>query len=276
MPVRIAVAAVNFGATFPGMMYARLRRHLRADQSFVECATTSTAAVDVARARLTRLLDGEPKPIAFIGISVRPDPRSLAAFRAAKVPVVLIDEEAEGATTVACDNYLGGVLAAAHLTEQGRRRIAIVVGKLNAEGDMNSALRLDGFEKALSEQGLAPVEVIYSIDYSRKDGVTAMTRLLGGRRGVDAIFSAAGDICATGMLAVARERGVRVPEDVAIVGFDDLDVAATSDPPLTTIRQPVDAMADEAFRLATEEREELLARPRRVILKPELVARQSA
>lgn len=270
------MAAVNFGATFPGLMSARIRRHLRPDQSVVECITRSTAAVDVARARLTRLLEGEPKPVAFIGVSVRPDPRSLAAFRAARVPVVLIDEEAEGATTVACDNVLGGYLAGAHLAEQGRRRIAIVVGKLNAEGDMNSALRLEGFEKALAEHGLAPVEVIYSIDYSRKDGVNAMTRLLASRRGVDAVFSAAGDICATGMLAVARERGVRVPEDVAVVGFDDLEVAAASEPPLTTIRQPGDAMADEAFRLATEEPGEILARPRRVILKPELVVRQSA
>lgn len=277
MPVRIAVAAPNFDAgTFPGSLYARLQRQLRPQQSLVECATKSTAEADIARARLGRLLDGDPKPIALIGIAVRPDPRSLTAFRAARTPVVLIDEEADGATTVACDNVLGGYLAGAHLAAQGRRRIAIVVGKLNAGGDMNSPLRLDGFEKALSEHGLSPVEVIYSIDYSRKDGANALTRLLGARRGVDAVFSAAGDVCATGMLEVARARGVRVPEDVAIVGYDDLEVAAWSDPPLTTVRQHGDALADEAYRLVTQDAADIAERPRRVILEPELVLRQSA
>jgi LacI family transcriptional regulator len=69
---------------------------------------------------------------------------------------------------------------------------------------------------------------------------------------------------------------VRIPEDIAIVGFDDNALAAIADPPLTTVRQPAERMADEAFRLATEETAEVLARPRRVILKPELVLRKSA
>jgi LacI family transcriptional regulator len=276
MAARIAVAAVNFGDTFPGHMYRLIARHLRPDQSIVECATKSTAATEATRARLLKLLEGEPRPIAFIGIGVRPDPRALAAYRDAGVPVILVDEEAEGATTVASDNFLGGSLAGAHLAGQGRRHIAIVVGKLNADGDMNAALRLEGFEEALSEEGISPVEVIYSIDYSRKDGMTAMKRLLAGRRKMDAVFAAAGDVCATGMLAVARERGVRVPDDVAVVGFDDLGIAAAADPPLTTIRQPAEEIAAQAFRLATEETAGILARPRRVILKPELVVRQSA
>jgi DNA-binding LacI/PurR family transcriptional regulator len=276
MPVRIAVAAVKLGDTFPGLIHARIKLRLAPGQEIVERATRASTATEAARAQLLGLLEGEPKPVAFIGISVRPDPRTLAAFHAARIPVILVDEEADGATTVACDNFLGGYLAGAHLAAQGRRKIGIVVGKLSADGDMNSALRLDGFKKALSEHGISPVEVIYSIEYSRKDGVNAMTRLLASKRGLDGVFAAAGDLCATGMLAVAHERRVQVPDDVAIVGFDDLEIAATSDPPLTTIRQPADAIADEVMRLATEETAAILARPRRVILRPELVVRQSA
>jgi LacI family transcriptional regulator len=272
----IAVAAVNFGSTFPGLMYGRIKKLLRPDQTLVECATITSVSTDLARSRLLGLLEGEPKPMALIGICVRPDPESLAAFRAVRAPVVLLDEEAEGTSTVACDNFQGAYLATKHLLGLGRKKLAIIVGALNTGGDMNSGLRLSGFKKALAEKGLAPVEVIFSRDYSRKDGAGAMEKLLDERRGVDGVFVAAGDVCATGMLQVARDRGVKVPDDVAIIGFDDNALAAISDPPLTTVRQPGEAMADEAFRLATQETAEVFARPKRVIVEPKLVVRQSA
>lgn len=275
MPVRIAVASINFGPTFPGLMYGRIKKRVGPDQLLVETTTQRTAGGDLARARLLRLLEGEPKPIALIGICIRPDPQTVAAFRAIGAPVVLLDEEAEGASTVACDNELGAYLATTHLLGLGRRQLAIVVGA-SIGGDTNTGLRLAGFERALAEKGLVAVDAIYSKDYSRKDGAQAMAKLLDESRGVDGVFVAAGDVCATGMLQVARDRGVRVPEDVAVVGFDDNSLAAISDPPLTTIRQPGEEMADEALRLATEEAAEVLVRPRRVILKPELVLRRSA
>jgi LacI family transcriptional regulator len=276
MTVRIAVAAVNFGSTFPGLMYGRIKKLVHPDQVIVEVATQSSSSNDLARARLLSLLEGEPKPVALIGICVRPDPEAMAAFRAVNAPVVLLDEEAPGASTVACDNLMGGYIAGAHLLGLGRRRIAIVVGALHEGGDMNTSLRLRGFKKALAEKGVSPADVVYSSDYSRKDGVNAMTRFVAERGKVDAVFCAAGDVCATGMLAAARERGVRVPDDIAVVGFDDNALAAISDPPLTTIRQPAEPMADEAFRLATLETAEVFARPVRKIFKPELVVRRSA
>jgi LacI family transcriptional regulator len=276
MVSRIAVAAVNFGSTFPGLMYGRIKKHLRPDQALTEVATQTSVSTELARSRLLGLLEVEPRPEVLIGVCVRPDPQTMAAFRAACVPVVLVDEEAEGATTVACDSFQGAYLAGAHLAGLGRRRIALVVGALHDGGDMNASLRLEGFKKALAEKGLAPAAVAFSRDYSRKDGATAMAGFLATPGKVDAVFSAAGDVCATGMLGVARERGVRVPEDVAVVGFDDNALAAISEPPLTTIRQPAEAMADEALRLATQETAEILAKPRRVILAPTLVRRKSA
>jgi DNA-binding LacI/PurR family transcriptional regulator len=114
------------------------------------------------------------------------------------------------------------------------------------------------------------------VQYTRKDGVAAMTRLLDARRSLDAVFCAAGDACATGMLAVARERGIKVPEQIAVMGYDDSPLASISDPPLTTVRQPLDQIAREAHRLATEAPAELLARPRTILLEPTLVKRASA
>ncbi len=275
MTVRIAVAAINFGPTFPGLMFGKIKKRARPDQILVETATQISGFNELARDRVLALLEGEPKPIALIGICIRPDPQTLAAFRAVGAPTVLIDEATEGASSIACDSFQGAYLAASHLVGLGRRRIAIVVGA-SVGGDMNTGLRLAGFKKALSEKGLSPLDVIYSHDYTRKDGAQAMTKLLDDRTGVDGVFVAAGDVCATGVLQVARERRVKVPHDVAVVGYDDNALAAISDPPLTTIRQPDEAMADAALRLATEETAEILDQPRRVVLKPTLVVRQSA
>ena len=113
------------------------------------------------------------------------------------------------------------------------------------------------------------------VDYSRKDGVTALGALLGRKRRYDAIFCAAGDVSATGILAAARERGLRIPEDLAVLGYDDHELARMSHPPLSTFRQPLDEIAARTWRLATEETAEILAKPKKVLLKPVLVRRDS-
>jgi len=93
---------------------------------------------------------------------------------------------------------------------------------------------------------------------------------------VDAIFCAAGDNCAQGLLAVARDRGIRIPEDVAIVGFDDLLIAQLSTPALTTIRQPLKEMAEAAYKMVVFQREDILRHPKNAVFNPELVVRKSA
>ena len=112
------------------------------------------------------------------------------------------------------------------------------------------------------------------VHYSREDGIEVMPKLLA--LGVDAIFCAAGDNCAQGLLSVARDRGVRIPENVAIVGFDDLPIARLSTPTLTTIKQPLNEMAEAAYMMAVIQRDEILRKPKNSIFNPELVVRQSA
>jgi DNA-binding LacI/PurR family transcriptional regulator len=101
-----------------------------------------------------------------------------------------------------------------------------------------------------------------------------MPNLIGAS--VDAIFCAAADNCAQGLLSVARERGVRIPEDIAVIGFDDLPIAQLSTPTLTTIRQPMKEIVDAAYKMSTTQRDEILNNPKKVLFKPELIIRQSA
>jgi DNA-binding LacI/PurR family transcriptional regulator len=142
-----------------------------------------------------------------------------------------------------CDNHVGARAAVRHLLERGRRRIATISGPL----DMTAAQdRLFGYREAMSGSDRRSIVAIG--DFTRESGATAMRRLLTDDPHLDAVF-AASDLMAIGALRTLREAGRRVPDDVALVGFDDIEAARYTDPPLTTIRQPVADVAAEVVGL---------------------------
>jgi DNA-binding LacI/PurR family transcriptional regulator len=135
------------------------------------------------------------------------------------------------------DNFTGALEAARHLASLGRKRIGTVAGpKDMAVG----ADRLSGFKRALSEAKLS-TDLVAHGDFTPESGARAMEVLLRKAPDLDAVFVAA-DIMALGALQVLHAQGKRVPEDVAVVGFDDSVFAATATPPLTTIRQDVEEL----------------------------------
>lgn len=276
--MRIAVASVTLGSGFPGLVYSKIKKRLQPGQTLVECATITQTDPAFSRARMLGLLEGTPRPSALIGICVRPEPEVIARFRSAGVPIILVDEEVDGTSTVASDNFAGGRLAGEHLARSGRRSFAVVCGQRSITGGYNAVLRVQGFASALAEHrlSLAAEDVVEVVEYAQREGLRAMRALLERERPPDAVFCAAGDACAAGLLAAARERGVKVPETVAVLGYDDLPLASIADPPLSTLAQPLERLAAEAYRLATEATEELLARPKKILFEPTLVVRRTA
>lgn len=138
--------------------------------------------------------------------------------------------------SVTGDNFNGGRLATEHLLGLGRQRIAFLGGM---EAEIEVQERFKGYESALQAAGrsLQPQAVVYG-DYSHASGVTAMQRLLQQSPDLDAVFVNS-DLMAIGAINVIQESGRRVPEDVAVVGYDDLSVAGLNNLPLTTIRQNI-------------------------------------
>ena len=138
--------------------------------------------------------------------------------------------------TVAGDNLTGGRLAAEHLIRTGRKRIAFLGGPA-AETEIE--LRYKGYESALQAAGLSldPNRVVHG-DYSRASGITAMQQLLVQAPDLDAVFVSS-DLMAIGAIHVIQTSGRRVPEDIAVVGYDDLSIASLNNLPLTTIRQNI-------------------------------------
>ncbi|MFK3676933.1 LacI family DNA-binding transcriptional regulator [Microbacterium sp. NPDC090218] len=175
----------------------------------------------------------------------------------------------DGDYVVDVDNVAGAHNATRRLIDIGRTRIATITGPLTMVASVD---RVQGFRAALKDAGLTPYAEEEG-DYSEASGAEAARRLLDGGR-PDAIFVAS-DLMARGALTALRAAGVRVPEDIALVGFDDSSVAITTDPQLTTMRQPMYAQGEAMARI-------LLSRlagedpPTTTILPTELVVRASA
>ena len=140
----------------------------------------------------------------------------------------------------AIDNFYGGKLATEHLAEQGYQHIGIVTGPLTW---WEARERLEGWRTALSERNMGgDIEALISYgDWSPASGEAGLLQLLGQAPSLDAVF-ASNDQMALGVLKAAREVGLRVPEDLAVVGFDDIPESAYFSPPLTTIKQGLTEM----------------------------------
>ncbi|UXX91543.1 LacI family transcriptional regulator [Streptomyces sp. AD2-2] len=165
----------------------------------------------------------------------------------------------------------GGRLAAEHLLARGCRRPATVCGPLDVAASQE---RLAGFRDTLARHGHPHVPVAEG-EFTLDSGLAAMSDLLARRPGLDGVF-AANDLMAQGACQAVQQHGLRVPEDVAVVGFDDSSVAVTCHPRLTTIRQPVEEMAAEMARLLDEHIHGVRTEATSVVFDPELVVRESA
>jgi LacI family transcriptional regulator len=169
---------------------------------------------------------------------------------ALEVPLVLVDPVGQAdpdIPTVGATNWAGGLAATEHLTALGHRRIGIITGPPSV---LCSQARLDGYRAGLERAGIAAdPELIRAGDFLHDSGVEHGGALLDLADPPTAIF-AGSDLQAFGVYDAARARRLRVPDDLSVVGFDDLALCAWVTPPLTTVRQPLAEMAAMAMRLA--------------------------
>jgi DNA-binding LacI/PurR family transcriptional regulator len=169
---------------------------------------------------------------------------------------------------VAADDRDGARQMVRYLVKQGRQRIGMITGPLDTPGGVD---RLAGYLDVLGDAERD--RLVVTGDYVRDSGEAAMVRLLAQAPDIDAVFVAS-DLMAAGALTALNRAGRRVPEDVAVGGFDDSSVATVVQPTLTTIRQPMARISAEMVRLLMD----LVAgrSPAAVILPTELVRRESA
>lgn len=195
-------------------------------------------------------------------------------FGSLGLPSAFVGRPWTGADKVAyvdTDNIAGARLATQRLIDRGCARIATIAGPVDMAAGID---RLEGWRAALRDAGL-PDDAVANGDFTEIGGQAAAAELLATYPDLDGLVVAS-DLMAVGALRVLAEAGRRVPDDIAVTGYDDLGVAERTNPPLTTIRNPIGEMAEHATRLLLEQVDgEREPHPIRVIFPPAIVVRES-
>jgi LacI family transcriptional regulator len=188
------------------------------------------------------------------------------------IPVVVVGRPLHSVEVsyIDVDNFSGAYSATSHLIRLGYQRIATITG---LAGSAASTDRFDGYTTALSERSRnLDRTLVAEGDFTEAGGYYAMQQLLQSQP--DAVF-AASDLMAIGAMRATREAGLKIPEDVAFVGFDDVSVAIYATPQLTTIRQPITSFGINAVETLIDLIENGIDPPRRIIMDTELIIRDS-
>jgi LacI family xylobiose transport system transcriptional regulator len=195
-------------------------------------------------------------------------------LRSRAIPFVIVDPAGDpdpDVPSVGSANWAGGLAATRHLTDQGHRRVAIITGPPDL---MCSLARLDGYRSALTMAGLdVDPELVRFGDFHVQGGYDHALELLRRPDRPTAVF-AGSDLQALGVLEAARVLGLSVPGQLSVVGYDDVSLAQWSSPPLTTVQQPLQRMAEEAARMLLRPPDPRKA-AQRIELATHLVIRQS-
>ncbi len=198
----------------------------------------------------------------------------LAMLRSQNYPYVLIDQgDITGESSIVdATNRQGAYDATRYLLELGHRRIGFIAGIKEVNSTKE---RLEGFKAALQEYGLLLDETLIAQGFFDAESAIQATNLLLGLEPRPTAIFASNDLSAFGAMEAIRKANLRIPEDISVIGFDDIPQASITYPKLTTVRQPLDQMGRVAVKLLLEQIQNPDLEPRRVTLATQLVVRDS-
>lgn len=240
-------------------------------QAGVQLALQIVGTEDARRRLVGDLRNGQADGVIVLSLPpVDPLPRMLTD---GGVPAVMIGRPADPVPINYVDlaNDTGASLAASHLLDRGCQHVGMISGPADVPASND---RITGFRRSMARRGHGWVPIT-SGNFTQESGEAAMRTLLAANPQLDGVF-VANDLMALGALLALRDAGRRVPDDVAMVGFDDSSAAIAARPALTTIRHPLEDMAAEAARLLLTRIDDADMRVSSVIYEPTLVIRQSA
>lgn len=266
------VGIVSYGTTYygPGQMVANIETSFRERDYGLTLSTLTEMSVDGLRAAIHELRSRAVDGIVLITPLANIDPAEIRKL-CRNVPFVMIDIAlGEPVPSVVIDQRRGGMLATRHLLELGHRDIAEIRGPLTWSG---AVLRHEGMLAELRDAGLEPVLSVEG-DWSAASGYTAARRLLDAGAPFSGLF-AGNDQMALGAMRALRERGLDIPNDVSVVGFDNLPESAFFEPPLTTVYQDFVSLGRESATYLSDLIDQRPTRRRQHVVEPELVVRCS-
>jgi DNA-binding LacI/PurR family transcriptional regulator len=257
-------------------------RSIQTNRYIHDMITYSTRGDVKVKAELfKRILYGK-KAAALVALAINPSRKDIIDYKKFNIPMILIGNAMKGAHSIRVDNYKGGFLATEYLIEKGKKNIGFISGRTFDDGtcdiDLSVVERRAGFEAAMKKHGVAikdeNIEIVH--DFKYEDGVSAFGNFMDKGIKPDAIFCAAGDIVSMGVMEAAQGAGLSIPDDLAVIGYDDMMFAKHLNPPLTTVFQPIAELGAVAFDTAVAAIEGKLKKTEDIVLEPELIIRKSA
>ncbi|MBN2655527.1 MAG: LacI family DNA-binding transcriptional regulator [Spirochaetales bacterium] len=264
----IALVAPFFSSTFEMDVLKGIEDGM--DESGYQYSVSMYSTRGEDAAVLNQIVRGR-RADAVILLTIKPDQTIISQFKANGIPLILIEEEAEGCHVVRTNNIEGAYLAVTRLLETGKRRIALAVETENP--GLSQSDRKEGYIRALKEKGIAfDRDLVVPINRFRfEEGQEVFPEIL--KKDADAVFCAAGDMIAMGMLLEARKLRIPVPEKLSVVGFDDSQMCELVYPSLSTVHQPLNEMGRKAWELATTLKKD--SPPEKVVFEPRFIERDS-
>lgn len=274
----IAVVAAFYSTNFEVSFLKGMEQSDDSDEHPYNINLYSTRGEPEVKDRILKEILYGKRADGVILLSINAAPELLMKFQQENVPVIMVEEESPYAHVIKMDNEQGAYLAVDALCCQGRKNIALVCGASNEENGASPRERQLGYEKALKEWNIPIKESnIYQLDdYYFEEGEKAYHSLIEKDPKIDGIFCAAGDVVAFGVMKAAIKDGKRIPEDIAVIGYDNIDVASMVSPPLSSVHQPIEGLGRSAYSMAVEALKNPQDEPKRVVLRPELVLRESS
>lgn len=257
-------------------------RSIETEKYVRDIITYSTRGdVKIKEELFKRILYGK-KAAALVALAINPSKKDINDYKKYGIPIILLGNKMKGAHSVRVDNFKGAFQATEYLMNKGKKNICFISGRTFDDGscdlDYSVVERRKGFEAAMKKHGFAVkngnIEIVH--DFTYEDGKASFKNFL--KKGVkpDAVFCAAGDIAAMGVLEGAQEAGIKIPGEMAVIGYDDMMFAKHLNPPLTTVRQPINELGAVAFDTAVAAIEGKLKKPEDIVLEPRLIIRKSA
>jgi len=279
----IAFTAPRFTSPFISNILSYVEIKAFKTGKYVHGITPYSTANEIAiKEELLRKMVYGRKADAVVLFSMKPTPEIVEEYKNNKIPLILVENEMKGCHSIVVDNVNGTYKTTKYLISKYGRNIGFIVGEidppLGREIHYASLERMKGYKKALSEELIEFDSnlVQYVRFYSYDEGRECLINFRKKKVKLDAVFCAAGDILAMGVMDQAIKEGLKIPEDLAVAGYDDIQAAKLLNPSLTTVCQPIEEIGNTIFDLAVNCIEGKADAEEHIVIDPELIKRASA
>ncbi len=230
---------------------------------------------------LRKMLYGR-KADAVVLMTLRPGPEVVGEYNKRGLPLILVENDMKGCNCITIDNINGAYKATMHLIKKYGKNVGIIVGEsdppLGQDYHYISQDRLKGYKIALSENMIEfdKNKVQFVRHYSYEEGRDCLNNFLKKKVKMESVFCAAGDVLAMGVMDQAKRESIKIPEQLAVIGYDDIQAAKLLNPALTTVRQPFEDIGNMIYDTAIRLIEGKTTEEKHIVLEPELIKRETA